>query len=110
MGGLTVVAVVARRIGQARATRKRGPARGERMGWARRSNERLAALRAVAHAPTTRPSERAPGGHMKRRSFLATTAVAAAASAATARVAAAPSGKTFVLVHGAWHGGWCWSK
>ena len=24
--------------------------------------------------------------------------------------AAQPSGKTFVLVHGAWHGGWCWSR
>jgi hypothetical protein len=20
------------------------------------------------------------------------------------------SGKTFVLVHGAWHGGWCWRR
>ncbi|HEX9323437.1 MAG TPA: alpha/beta hydrolase family protein [Xanthobacteraceae bacterium] len=45
---------------------------------------------------------------MDRRSFLATTAVLAAAGAAPGR--AAVTSKTFVLVHGAWHGGWCWSK
>jgi pimeloyl-ACP methyl ester carboxylesterase len=45
---------------------------------------------------------------MDRRSFLATTAVLAAAGAAP-RMAAAAAQKTFVLVHGAWHGGWCWS-
>jgi pimeloyl-ACP methyl ester carboxylesterase len=46
---------------------------------------------------------------MNRRSLLATAALAAAGTAAPAVVrAAAP--KTFVLVHGAWHGGWCWSK
>jgi pimeloyl-ACP methyl ester carboxylesterase len=46
---------------------------------------------------------------MDRRSFLATTALAAAGAASpTAGRAAAP--KTYVLVHGAWHGGWCWSK
>src|SRR5215469_314913 len=48
---------------------------------------------------------------MKRRSFLASAAVATAASAgASRRAAAATAAKTFVLVHGAWHGGWCWSK
>jgi pimeloyl-ACP methyl ester carboxylesterase len=47
---------------------------------------------------------------MKRRSFLATTAVAAASAAALRPSAAAAASKTFVLVHGAWHGGWCWSK
>ena len=46
---------------------------------------------------------------MNRRSFLATTA-AAAAGAAAPHSARAASGKTFVLVHGAWHGGWCWGK
>ena len=46
---------------------------------------------------------------MDRRSFLATTACVAAAAAAPGKAAGAPS-KTFVLVHGAWHGGWCWSK
>jgi len=25
-------------------------------------------------------------------------------------MAPSPSGKTFVLVHGAWHGGWCWRR
>jgi pimeloyl-ACP methyl ester carboxylesterase len=48
---------------------------------------------------------------MKRRSFLASAAVATAAGAGVARDAGAASAtKTFVLVHGAWHGGWCWSK
>jgi hypothetical protein len=46
---------------------------------------------------------------MDRRSFLATAAVAAAGTATT-RAAHAAGGKTFVLVHGAWHGGWCWGK
>jgi len=46
---------------------------------------------------------------MNRREFLAASTVAAAASAAP-NVSLAAGGKTFVLVHGAWHGGWCWSK
>jgi pimeloyl-ACP methyl ester carboxylesterase len=52
---------------------------------------------------------------MDRRSFLATAAVAAVGTAAVAgtaapRLARAQTSKTFVLVHGAWHGGWCWGK
>src|SRR5262245_55135541 len=46
---------------------------------------------------------------MDRRSFLAGSALAAAGTAAPTLARAAGS-KTFVLVHGAWHGGWCWSK
>lgn len=46
---------------------------------------------------------------MDRRSFLTTAALAAAATAAP-HAARAAGGKTFVLVHGAWHGGWCWGK
>jgi pimeloyl-ACP methyl ester carboxylesterase len=46
---------------------------------------------------------------MDRRVFLATTAAAAAGTAAP-RLARAATAKTFVLVHGAWHGGWCWGK
>ena len=46
---------------------------------------------------------------MNRRSLLATAALAAAGTAAPAVVRAATP-KTFVLVHGAWHGGWCWGK
>jgi pimeloyl-ACP methyl ester carboxylesterase len=46
---------------------------------------------------------------MDRRSFLSTTAFVAAATAVPSMAAGAES-KTFVLVHGAWHGGWCWSK
>jgi pimeloyl-ACP methyl ester carboxylesterase len=46
---------------------------------------------------------------MDRRSFLATAALAAAGTAAPS-LAQAQTSKTFVLVHGAWHGGWCWGK
>jgi pimeloyl-ACP methyl ester carboxylesterase len=46
---------------------------------------------------------------MDRRSFLATATLAAAGTAAP-RMARAATSKNFVLVHGAWHGGWCWGK
>jgi pimeloyl-ACP methyl ester carboxylesterase len=46
---------------------------------------------------------------MDRRTFL-TAATAAAAVGAAPRTASAATAKTYVLVHGAWHGGWCWSK
>ena len=44
-----------------------------------------------------------------RRTLLAAgAALAAAAGARTAQAQAEP--KTFVLVHGSWHGGWCWRR
>jgi pimeloyl-ACP methyl ester carboxylesterase len=44
-----------------------------------------------------------------RRTVLAAGAtLAAAAGATSAGAQSAP--KTFVLVHGAWHGGWCWRR
>lgn len=46
---------------------------------------------------------------MNRRSFLASAALAAAAAGGV-RLAQAATPRTFVLVHGAWHGGWCWDK
>jgi pimeloyl-ACP methyl ester carboxylesterase len=46
-----------------------------------------------------------------RRTVIAATGVAAAALGGLAAPAQAQSGgKTFVLVHGAWHGGWCWRR
>src|SRR5215472_1115316 len=46
-----------------------------------------------------------------RRGVLAAGATVAAAAAAGARHAHAQSArKIFVLVHGAWHGGWCWRR
>src|ERR1700690_637004 len=46
---------------------------------------------------------------MKRRDVLKTMAIAGgAAGAGTAK--AQTAAQTFVLVHGAWHGGWCWSR
>jgi len=54
---------------------------------------------------------------MDRRSFVTTTlglliGQAAAAKAANVTVSTAPRSKpkNFVLVHGAWYGGWCWDK
>lgn len=46
---------------------------------------------------------------MDRRTFL-TAAAAATTAVAAPRTAGAAGAKTFVLVHGAWHGGWCWGK
>jgi len=51
---------------------------------------------------------------MRRRDMILATAGAAgvglgiANHEAFAAMTQAPSPKTFVLVHGAWHGGWCW--
>ena len=43
---------------------------------------------------------------MKRRDLFALAAAGAAMDAPKAKAAAKP--KTYILVHGAWHGGWCW--
>jgi hypothetical protein len=45
-----------------------------------------------------------------RRMALAATASAAAALGATPAAAQTAARKTFVLVHGAYHGGWCWRR
>lgn len=46
---------------------------------------------------------------MQRRTLLKLTAMSAAGAAMARPVSAAPAGRTaFVLVHGSWHGGWCW--
>jgi pimeloyl-ACP methyl ester carboxylesterase len=50
-----------------------------------------------------------------RREFLKFGAIGAAVSATFDRPSAlaqssAPARHTFVLVHGAWHGGWCWRR
>jgi pimeloyl-ACP methyl ester carboxylesterase len=52
----------------------------------------------------------------QRRAFIATTAAAAIAAASSPGKAGAQTPRargsqpTFVLVHGAWNGGWCWAK
>jgi pimeloyl-ACP methyl ester carboxylesterase len=45
--------------------------------------------------------------HLSRRQVL--TALATVPFAATTASSQSPS-RTYVLVHGAWHGGWCWRK
>ena len=48
---------------------------------------------------------------MKRRDVLKTMAIAGlAAGTSGAAAMAQTTAQTFVLVHGAWHGGWCWSR
>ena len=47
-----------------------------------------------------------------RRTVLASAGAGAGAAALGGTPALAQTGqpKTFVLVHGAWHGGWCWRR
>src|SRR5258705_105965 len=48
---------------------------------------------------------------MQRRDILKTMAIAGLAAGAGGTAAKAQTAaQTFVLVHGAWHGGWCWSR
>jgi pimeloyl-ACP methyl ester carboxylesterase len=49
---------------------------------------------------------------MTRRGMLASASAGAGAAAIGGSPAMAQTGarKTFVLVHGAWHGGWCWRR
>ncbi len=47
---------------------------------------------------------------MNRRGLLMAGATIPFATGATAADKTATSSATFVLVHGAWHGGWCWSR
>ena len=49
---------------------------------------------------------------MTRRGVLASAGAGASAAALGGAPASAQTGapKTFVLVHGAWHGGWCWRR
>jgi pimeloyl-ACP methyl ester carboxylesterase len=47
-------------------------------------------------------------GFLKASSAATAGAVAAMVNTGTARAADKP--RTFVLVHGAWHGGWCWRR
>lgn len=54
-------------------------------------------------SPDTLPSRRAV------MSAIAAGTVATLGSSSGSAQAQAPA-KTFVLVHGAWHGGWCWRR
>ncbi|HEY4921424.1 MAG TPA: alpha/beta hydrolase family protein [Xanthobacteraceae bacterium] len=51
-----------------------------------------------------------PDHTITRRTALGATAAAAATLAATPAAAQPSARKTFVLVHGAYHGGWCWRR
>src|SRR5215213_5264319 len=49
-------------------------------------------------------------GSMTRRAAIKAAGAGAAALASTTALAQPSAGKTFLLVHGAWHGGWCWRR
>jgi pimeloyl-ACP methyl ester carboxylesterase len=48
--------------------------------------------------------------HITRRGAIATLGATAAALGGSEAMAQSSPRKTFVLVHGAYHGGWCWKK
>ncbi len=50
------------------------------------------------------------GGSISRRQFLPVGLAAAAQLAVPGTARAETKRRTFVLVHGAWHGGWCWRR
>jgi pimeloyl-ACP methyl ester carboxylesterase len=50
------------------------------------------------------------GPNLTRRGALAGAALGASATSGSASARKSAGGKTFVLVHGAWHGGWCWRR
>lgn len=63
----------------------------------------------------TKPQNSKPVAHSKRQFLAAASALAAigglSACASPAGMASAGSKKpAFLLVHGAWHGGWCWDR
>ena len=45
-----------------------------------------------------------------RRGMLAAATIGAGITALSSAPALAQTQKTFVLLHGAWHGGWCWRR
>jgi pimeloyl-ACP methyl ester carboxylesterase len=49
-------------------------------------------------------------GIMQRRDILKTKATGLAAGVGRVAAKAQIVAQTFVLAHGAWHGGWCWSR
>jgi pimeloyl-ACP methyl ester carboxylesterase len=51
-----------------------------------------------------------PDISITRRTAFGAAAVGAAAFGGTGTMAQANTRKTFVLIHGAWHGGWCWRR
>ena len=51
-----------------------------------------------------------PANISRRRILKAVAILPMCAAVNTAPLAAQPRPVTFVLVHGAWHGGWCWKK
>jgi len=52
----------------------------------------------------------APSVETTRRAALGALAATGALTAVGSRGEAQTAPKTFVLVHGTWHGGWCWRR
>lgn len=51
-----------------------------------------------------------PSDSSRRRMLAATTLLPIAATASVSGASTPSKRLTFVLVHGGWHGGWCWKK
>src|ERR1700731_1782407 len=51
-----------------------------------------------------------PDHSITRRAAFGAAAIGAAALGGTQAMAQTAARKTFVLVHGSWHGGWCWRR
>jgi pimeloyl-ACP methyl ester carboxylesterase len=68
-------------------------------------------IRSIAKNRTIHQASQKGATMMERRDVLKTMAIAGlAAGAGGAAARAQTAAQTFVLVHGAWHGGWCWSR
>jgi len=46
----------------------------------------------------------------RRDTLVAVAGLASGVAAASAHATEPGLGKTFVLAHGSWHGGWCWAR
>src|SRR2546425_220660 len=99
-------------------------------GWGRHKAKygpafAFAPFRTIGRIPSKFPTKIAPttslredmmtstnDAAMTRRGVLASAGAGAGAAALGSAPAPAQTGapKTFVLVHGAWHGGWCWRR
>src|ERR1700735_271284 len=59
---------------------------------------------------TSQREDTMPDHSITRRAAFGAAAVGIAALGETQAMAQANARKTFVLIHGAWHGGWCWRR
>src|SRR5262245_46517430 len=78
------------------------------MGTTRHTPANMRSTRIRREEPMTQTND----SSFTRRAVLASASAGAGAAAlgGAPAMAQTPQRKTFVLVHGAWHGGWCWRR